>query len=280
MITKFKQSTAFASGQPITSDQSITTEQIAKSAYSSTPPQPSALTTVVEVKDLTRNYGKRRGVENLSFELTEGEIVGLLGPNGCGKTTLIKLIMGLLQPDRGSVVIRGQKPQVSYNLISYLPENTYLNPALTMQEAIRIFVDFYRDFDQAKAWRMLAEFGLEPDQMLKTMSKGMQEKANLALVMSRDVPLYILDEPMGGIDPAARETILNGILTNYNPGSTLLLSTHLISDVEMLFDRVIFLDNGRIRLDRSVEELRAREGKSIDGLFREIYAPERGEYYA
>lgn len=280
MITKFKQSTAFASGQPITSGQSITTEQIAKSAYSSTPPQPSTLTTVVEVKDLTRNYGKRRGVESLSFELTEGEIVGLLGPNGCGKTTLIKLIMGLLQPDRGSVVIRGQKPQVSYNLISYLPENTYLNPALTMQEAVRIFVDFYRDFDQAKAWRMLAEFGLEPNQTLKTMSKGMQEKANLALVMSRDVPLYILDEPMGGIDPAARETILNGILTNYNPGSTLLLSTHLISDVEMLFDRVIFLDNGRIRLDRSVEELRAREGKSIDGLFREIYAPERGEYYA
>ena len=280
MITKFKQSTAFASGQPITSGQSITTEQIAKSAYSSTPPQPSALTTVVEVRDLTRNYGKRRGVENLSFELTEGEIVGLLGPNGCGKTTLIKLIMGLLQPDQGSVVIRGQKPQVSYNLISYLPENTYLNPALTMQEAVRIFVDFYRDFDRAKAWRMLAEFGLEPNQTLKTMSKGMQEKANLALVMSRDVPLYILDEPMGGIDPAARETILNGILTNYNPGSTLLLSTHLISDVEMLFDRVIFLDNGRIRLDRSVEELRAREGKSIDGLFREIYAPERGEYYA
>ncbi|NLK02530.1 MAG: ABC transporter ATP-binding protein [Clostridiaceae bacterium] len=280
MITKFEQSTAFASGRPITSGQSITTEQIAKSAYSSTPPQPSALTPVVEVKDLTRNYGKRRGVESLSFELTAGEIVGLLGPNGCGKTTLIKLIMGLLQPDRGSVVIRGQKPQVSYNLISYLPENTYLNPALTMQEAVRIFVDFYRDFDQAKAWRMLAEFGLEPNQTLKTMSKGMQEKANLALVMSRDVPLYILDEPMGGIDPAARETILNGILTNYNPGSTLLLSTHLISDVEMLFDRVIFLDNGRIRLDRSVEELRAREGKSIDGLFREIYAPERGEYYA
>ncbi|MDI9460807.1 MAG: ABC transporter ATP-binding protein [Saccharofermentanales bacterium] len=238
------------------------------------------ITKFVEVKDLTRNYGKRRGVESLSFELAEGEIVGLLGPNGCGKTTLIKLIMGLLQPDKGSVAIRGQKPQASYNLVSYLPENTYLNPALTMREALRIFVDFYRDFDQDKARRMLEEFGLELDQTLKTMSKGMQEKANLALVMSRDVPLYVLDEPMGGIDPAARETILNGILINYNPGSTLLLSTHLISDVEMLFDRVIFLDNGRIRLDRSVEELRAREGKSIDGLFREIYAPEKGEYYA
>ncbi len=238
------------------------------------------ITKFVEVKDLTRNYGKRRGVKSLSFELAEGEIVGLLGPNGCGKTTLIKLIMGLLQPDKGSVAIRDQKPQASYNLVSYLPENTYLNPALTMREALRIFVDFYRDFDQDKARRMLAEFGLELDQTLKTMSKGMQEKANLALVMSRDVPLYVLDEPMGGIDPAARETILNGILINYNPGSTLLLSTHLISDVEMLFDRVIFLDNGRIRLDRSVEELRAREGKSIDGLFREIYAPKKGEYYA
>lgn len=238
------------------------------------------ITKVVEVKDLTRYYGKKRGVDSLSFELTEGEIVGLLGPNGCGKTTLIKLIMGLLQPDKGSVAIRGQKPQDSYNLISYLPENTYLNPALTMREALRIFVAFYRDFDLDKARHMLAEFGLALDQPLKTMSKGMQEKANLALVMSRDVPLYILDEPMGGIDPAARETILNGILANYNPGSTLLLSTHLISDVEMLFDRVLFLDNGQIRLDRSVEELRAAEGKSIDGLFREIYAPERGEYYA
>lgn len=234
----------------------------------------------IKISGLCYDYPGKPVLRDINLVLAAGSFTAVLGPNGCGKTTLIKLIMGLLQPDKGSVAIRDQKPQASYNLVSYLPENTYLNPALTMREALRIFVDFYRDFDQDKARRMLAEFGLELDQTLKTMSKGMQEKANLALVMSRDVPLYVLDEPMGGIDPAARETILNGILINYNPGSTLLLSTHLISDVEMLFDRVIFLDNGRIRLDRSVEELRAREGKSIDGLFREIYAPKKGEYYA
>lgn len=235
------------------------------------------MNSVVEVIGLTRNYGKSKGIENISFTLHEGEIVGLLGPNGCGKTTLIKSIMGLLQPDSGSVTIRGQRPTAAYDQISYLPENTYLGSWMTMREALRIFVDFYRDFNRDKALQMMTEFALMPDQPLKTMSKGMQEKANLALVMSRDVPFYILDEPMSGIDPAARETILNGILTNYNPGSVLLLSTHLVSDVEMLFDRVIFMDYGNIRMDRSVEELRATEGKSIDGFFREIYAPTGGQ---
>lgn len=231
------------------------------------------MTKVVEVKEITRNYGARRGVENISFSLLEGEIVGLLGPNGSGKTTLIKLIMGLLQPDKGEILVQGLPPMQAHGLISYLPENTYLGDWLTMEEAFNIFEDFYGDFDKSKARSMLESFELEAGQPLKTMSKGMQEKAHLSLVMSRNVPIYVLDEPMGGIDPAARQTILESILQNYNPGSTLLLSTHLISDVEMLFDRVIFLDQGYVRLDRQVEELRAETGKSIDNIFRGLYAP-------
>ena len=231
------------------------------------------MTNIVEVKGLSRNYGARRGVENISFSLGEGEITGLLGPNGSGKTTLIKLIMGLLQLDSGEIFIQGLRPMEAHTLISYLPENTYLGENLTMEKAFRIFEDFYSDFDKSKALSMLEDFGLEVKQPLKTMSKGMQEKAHLSLVMSRNVPLYVLDEPMGGIDPAARQTILESILQNYNPGSTLLLSTHLISDVEMLFDRVIFLDQGYVRLDRQAEELRAETGKSIDNIFREFYAP-------
>ncbi len=235
---------------------------------------------LLEIQELTRRYGPRRGVENISFALKEGEIVGLLGPNGCGKTTLIKLVMGLLQPDSGSVLIQGRVPREAHHLISYLPENTYLGEWMAMEEAFRIFGDFYADFDRAKAERMLGEFQLDSRQPLKTMSKGMQEKAHLALVMSRHVPLYILDEPMSGIDPAARQSILDGILQNYNPGSSLLLSTHLISDVEMLFDRVVFLDDGYVRLDRYVEDLRAEEGRSVDEYFRRLYAPAKGGVHA
>lgn len=235
---------------------------------------------LVNIEQVTRYYRARRGVEDISLQLKQGEIVGLLGPNGCGKTTLIKLIMGLLQPDEGTIRLGGLAAGKAHHLISYLPENTYLDKAMTMDQAMRIFQDFYQDFDEAKARRMLVEFGLEADRQLSAMSKGMQEKAQLALVMSRNVPLYVLDEPMSGIDPASRQTILEGILENYNPGSTLLLSTHLISDVEMLFDRVIFMDEGRIRLDREVEELRAEEHKSIDALFRETYRTPRGGDYA
>ncbi|MFY9131192.1 MAG: ABC transporter ATP-binding protein [Saccharofermentanales bacterium] len=234
----------------------------------------------VDIRNLTRRYGSRRGIEDVSLSINEGEIVGLLGPNGCGKTTLIKLIMGLLQPDEGSVSVLGLKPTQARHLVSYLPEQTYLSDWMTMKEAFSIFEDFYREFDKPKAMRMLEEFSLHPKQPLKTMSRGMKEKANLTLVMSRDVPIYILDEPMSGIDPAARQTILESILRNHNPGSTLILSTHLIGDVEMLFDRVVFMDEGYIRLDRSVEDLRANEGKSVDEYFRELYAPVRGgEYY-
>ncbi len=235
---------------------------------------------LLEVMELSRHYGSRRGIENISFSLDEGEVVGLLGPNGCGKTTLIKHIMGLLQPDHGSIRIQGLEPSKAHHLISYLPEKTYLSDWMTMDGAFRMFEDFYKDFDRVKATRMLNDFNLDIKQSLKTMSRGMQEKAHLTLVMSRNVPFYILDEPMSGIDPAARQSILDGILENYNPGSSLLLSTHLISDVEMLFDRVIFMDEGYIRLDRNVEDLRATEGKSVDEYFRQLYAPVRGGVHA
>ena len=182
---------------------------------------------MVNVTNLTRRYHTRRGIENINLVLNEGEIIGLLGPNGCGKTTLIKLIMGLLQLDEGEIRIGAFHPNEAYSMVSYLPEQTYLGVWMTMDEAFSIFSSFYQDFNRQKAEQMLADFCLELKQPLKTMSKGMQEKAHLTLVMSRDVPFYILDEPMSGIDPASRESILEGILRNYNPGSTLLISTHL-----------------------------------------------------
>lgn len=234
---------------------------------------------MVNVTNLTRRYHTRRGIENINLVLNEGEIIGLLGPNGCGKTTLIKLIMGLLQLDEGEIRIGAFHPNEAYSMVSYLPEQTYLGVWMTMDEAFSIFSSFYQDFNRQKAEQMLADFRLELKQPLKTMSKGMQEKAHLTLVMSRDVPFYILDEPMSGIDPASRESILEGILRNYNPGSTLLISTHLVSDVEMLFDRVIFMDEGTIRLDRQVEELRSEEGKSVDGYFRQFFGSLKGESY-
>lgn len=232
---------------------------------------------LVVLKDVTRCYDRHRGVDDINLDFERGEIIGLVGPNGCGKTTLIKLIMGLLQPDQGDILIDGLAPGQAHHLIAYLPEKTYLDDNTTMAQAFRLFGQFYADFDEAKARRMLSEFGLSLDQSIRSMSKGMQEKAQLVLVMSRNVPLYILDEPMSGIDPAARQTILDGILENYQPESTLLISTHLISDVEMLFDRVIFLDRGRVLLDKPVEQLRAQEGKSIDGLFRDIYRNPQGD---
>lgn len=235
---------------------------------------------ILDLKGVTRHYGTRRGVEGINLSLEEGEIVGLLGPNGCGKTTLIKLIMGILQKDGGTIRIEGLEPAKAHHLISYLPDTSYLDPWMNMNQAFQIFKDFYRDFNEEKARGMLRDFGLEADLPLKNMSKGMQEKAQLTLVMGREASFYILDEPLSGIDPAARETIRDGILDHYHPGSSLLITTHLVSDVESLFDRVIFMDQGQIVLDRNVEDIRMQEGKSVDALFREMYAPKQGGRYA
>ncbi len=230
------------------------------------------MTAVVEIKDLSRSYGRQIAVQNINLALKAGEITGLLGPNGCGKTTLIKSIAGLLQPDKGEIKINGQKPALSYDYISYLPENSYLDDWQDMNHALWVFEKFYLDFDLKKAKEMLDEFGLDLQKPLKSMSKGMREKAQLALVMSRKAMVYLLDEPMGGIDPAARQTILESILKNYAPESSLLLSTHLVSDVEMILDRVLFMSAGEILQDRYVEEIRAAEKQSIDEYFRRIYS--------
>lgn len=226
---------------------------------------------VIELNGVSKSYGSSRGVLDLHVRIAEGQITGLLGPNGCGKTTLIKLIMGLLQPDTGEVLLAGKAPRESLHLVSYLPEKTYLRDSITMKEAFDIFTAFYADFSVERARHILSEFRIEERIPLRNMSKGMQEKAQLSLVMGRECSLYILDEPMGGVDPLSRETILREILQNYHPGSAMLLSTHLVSEVESIFERVLFMDEGRIIEDVEVEKIRMEENMSIDAYFRKIY---------
>lgn len=227
--------------------------------------------TLIEFRDVTKNYGRSRGVLDLSVKIEEGQIVGLLGPNGCGKTTMIKLAMGLLQPDKGEVLLGGELPRKSMDLVSYLPEKTYLYNWMSMKEAFQLFSTFYADFSAEKAQDILKELRIESDQPLRTMSKGMQEKAQLSLVMGRQCRLYILDEPMGGVDPLSREQILREILVNYNPGSAMLLSTHMVSEVESVFERVLFMKDGKILEDVDVERVRQTENQSIDAYYRRIY---------
>lgn len=227
----------------------------------------------LEVKDLQKSYGKNKVLNHLSFSVGENEIVGLLGSNGNGKSTLIKCINDLLVRDGGEILVDG-KPltPASHHLISYLPEKTYLNPDWTAERVIRFFADFYPDFDASKARKMILEMELDPAREIKSMSKGMQEKLQLALVMSRRARLYILDEPLGGVDPAARDRILDTILTSFEEGSSMLISTHMISDIERILDRVLFLKDGRIVLDENAEELRERIGSSVDQAFRKEFS--------
>lgn len=227
---------------------------------------------LIDTKGLTKNYSGKTALFNVNLELESGRIIGLLGPNGSGKTTLIKILCGLLQPTAGMVFIDGQKVGVgTKSIISYLPDQTYLNGNSTIREIINLFVDFYRDFDINRAYYMLSTLGIDPNARLKTFSKGNKEKVQLILVMSRRAKLYILDEPIAGVDPAARDFILNTILSNYDPSASILISTHLISDVENILNDVIFLQNGQIALHASAEDIRNHEGKSIDALFREVY---------
>lgn len=229
--------------------------------------------TLLECKGLTKKYGATTALDNLDLTIEGGKIIGLLGPNGSGKTTLIKLINGLLTPTAGSVKILGKEPGVATKkVVSYLPERTYLNSWMKVTELIEFFSDFYEDFRKDRAYTMLSNLGIDSDAKLRTLSKGTKEKVQLILVMSREAQLYVLDEPIAGVDPAARDYILNTIITNYNENASILISTHLISDIESVLDEVIFIKNGVSTLHKSVDDIREESGKSIDTLFREVFA--------
>lgn len=224
---------------------------------------------LLECKDLCKNFGNKVVLQNINFTINKGQIVGLLGRNGQGKTTLIKLINDLLVPTSGEVLINGKHPGIaSKRVIAYLPERTYLNKKFTVPETLKMFDEFYEDFDLAKAEQLLKDLDLPSDQRIIKMSKGMQEKLQLALVMARPAELYILDEPLGGVDPATRDYILDTILSNFQEGASVLISTHLISDIERILDEVIMLDRGEIIMQGKTDTLRAKEKGSIDEIFR------------
>lgn len=229
---------------------------------------------LVEIHNLKKSYDKRKeALHDLTLTLPRGRIVGLLGPNGSGKTTLIKLLNGLIVPDGGEILIDGEKPGPSTKAkVSYLPERTYLKNGATIRELLSYFQDFYEDFRTDRAKEMLAALRIEENARIRALSKGTREKVQLILVMSRDASLYILDEPIAGVDPAARDYILRTIITNYNENATVLISTHLITDIENILDEVIFMKEGRLLLQTSVEEIREEKGKSVDAYFREVFA--------
>ena len=227
---------------------------------------------ILQVRGLNKSYGKKPVLNGIDLTLTGGKIVGLLGPNGAGKTTLIKLVCGLLTPTAGDIQVSGYPvgPK-SKALVSYLPERTYLADWMKVQDALDTFRDFYVDFDMEKALDMLARLKVDPNARFKTLSKGTREKVQLVLVMSRKALLYVLAEPIGGVDPAARDYILSTILTSYNENGTILISTHLIADVETVLDEAVFLKDGQIVLHDSVDDIRETQGKSVDELFREVF---------
>ncbi len=227
---------------------------------------------LLELKNVSKSYGPKKVLKNINLSIEEGKIVGLLGPNGSGKSTMIKLINDLLVPDSGEILIKGEKPgMASKKIIAYLPERTYLNQNWTVRETLSFFQDFYDNFDREKAKKLLKKLGIKETDALKTMSKGTKEKVQLILVMSRNADLYILDEPIGGVDPAARDYILDTILTNFKDGASILISTHLISDVERILDDVVFLSDGTIREHQSADQLRQKYDASIDQIFREEF---------
>ncbi len=227
---------------------------------------------LLEIKNLYKNYGEKQVLNNITLTVPRGKIIGLLGKNGTGKTTLIKLINGLLTPTEGEIIFEGEKigPQSKLN-IAYLPERTYLDKSMTINETLKFFKEFYSNFDIDKAKDLLKKLELDENQKIIKMSKGMQEKVQLVLVMSRKADLYILDEPLGGVDPATRDYILDTILTNFNEGASIIISTHLISDIERILDEVIFIDKGEIKLISDADELRNKENASIDEIFRRMF---------
>lgn len=227
---------------------------------------------LLECKNLCKSFDDKEVLKNINLTVERGKIVGLLGKNGQGKTTILKLINGLLTPTSGEVLINGKSPDVeSKKIISYLPERTYLDKDMTVEQVIKFFSEFYDNFDAQKAHRLLADLELDTKQKLTKMSKGMQEKVQLILVMSRNADLYILDEPLGGVDPATRDYILDTILSNFSEGASVIISTHLIADIERILDDIIFIDKGEIKLISSADALRDNEKMSIDEIFRRKY---------
>ena len=227
---------------------------------------------LLECKNLFKSYDDKQVLKDINLKIPKGKIIGLLGKNGMGKTTLIKLINDLLTPTAGEVLINGKKPGVeSKEIISYLPEKTYIDREMNVKEAIKYFEDFYDNFDSEKAKKLLKDLDLDVNSKIAKMSKGMQEKLQLILVMSRNAELYILDEPLGGVDPATRDYILDTILSNFCEGASVIISTHLIADIERILDEVIFIDKGEIIVTSSADELRNKENASIDEIFRRYF---------
>ena len=227
---------------------------------------------ILECKQLSKSYGKAPALENVSFAIEPGRIVGLLGPNGSGKTTLIKLANGLLTPDSGEILIDGAAPgRETHAVVSYLPERTAIPIWMSAGQLMDFYQDFYRDFRRQTAEEMLRHLDIRPAQRIRQMSKGTREKVQLIMVMSRSAKLYLLDEPIGGVDPATRDYILTTIISNYNPEASVILSTHLIADVEKVLDEVVFIDKGHLVLQSSVDQIREEKGMSVDALFREVF---------
>ena len=227
---------------------------------------------LLEINNLNKSFDNKVILKDINLSIQSGKIIGLLGKNGVGKTTLIKLINDLLTPTSGEILIKGQKIGVeTKKVISYLPERTYLNKQMKVSEVISYFEDFYDNFDSEKAKKLLKDLDLDINQKLAKMSKGMQEKVQLVLVMSRNADLYVLDEPLGGVDPATRDYILDTILSNFNENASVIISTHLISDIEKILDEVIFIDKGQIVLQSDADKLRTKENASIDEIFRRMF---------
>ena len=227
---------------------------------------------LLRCENLTKKYGGLLALNNINLSIESGKIIGLLGPNGSGKTTLIKLINGLLTPDGGQLFINGNKPGVeSKKEVAYLPDNTFLNSWMTVKQIVELFADFYEDFRSDVAYELLSRLGITQSVKLKTLSKGNKEKVSLILVMSRNAKLYVLDEPIAGVDPATRDYIISTIINNYNPESSVIISTHLISDIEQILDEVIFINQGNIGLHKTVDAIREEHNMSVDELFREVF---------
>ncbi|NLK43700.1 MAG: ABC transporter ATP-binding protein [Tissierellia bacterium] len=230
------------------------------------------MTNIIEIKGLSKTYFTKKALNNVSLAIEKGKVVGILGPNGSGKTTLIKILTGILRPTKGEVYIDGNKPGViTKSIVSYLPDRNFLYDWMKIQDAINFFKDFYQDFDENKAYGLLEFMKLDRDMKINSLSKGMKEKLNLTLVLSRNAKVYILDEPIAGVDPVARDQILDAIINNYNEESTMLITTHLVRDMENIFDEVVFLKEGEVYLQGNAEVLREERNMKIDDLYKEIF---------